>query len=221
MHGNLGYREAQVKAASRVRKITTARCRARIYKDNWMMSKLELKHIHPCSTKQFDHYHEYRELTMHTKCVIEDDDEAGILLNKTYLTLMNELGGYARYKDIHAKMIGTVWNVWSVESFGKDLARFIAEFNLEHNRWLSDDHRIWVPVYFQDKFWTGMRSAQRSESMHAFYGGFLHYKNGLVQFVHEHDNVLGNKEQKELEDDAADFKGIVPCSSSSIIKRQF
>ncbi|XP_016195617.1 protein FAR1-RELATED SEQUENCE 12-like [Arachis ipaensis] len=57
--------------------------------------------------------------------------------------------------------------------------------------------------------------------MHAFFGGYLHCKSGLVQFVHEYDNVLGNKEQKELEDDNADSKEVVPCLSSSTIERQF
>ncbi|QHO41757.1 Transposon protein [Arachis hypogaea] len=65
-----------------------------------------------------------------------------------------------------------------------------------------------------------MRSTQRSESMHAFYGGYLHCKSGLVQFVHEYDNVLGTKEQKELEDDAADSKGVIPCIGSTGIERQ-
>ncbi|RYR69219.1 hypothetical protein Ahy_A03g015756 [Arachis hypogaea] len=40
-------------------------------------------------------------------------------------------------------------------------------------------------------------------------------------FVHEYDNVLGNKEQKELEDDAADSKGVIPCIGSTCIERQF
>ncbi|KAL4306578.1 hypothetical protein AHAS_Ahas16G0192300 [Arachis hypogaea] len=66
-----------------------------------------------------------------------------------------------------------------------------------------------------------MRSTQRCESMHAFYGGFLHCKSGLVQFVHEYDNVLKNKEQKELEDDAANSKGVIPCIGSTGIERQF
>ncbi|XP_015965775.1 protein FAR1-RELATED SEQUENCE 5-like [Arachis duranensis] len=73
-------------------------------------------------------------------------------------------------------------------------------FNLYANR------RKWVPIFFKSEFWAGMRSTQRSESMHAFYGGYLHCKSGLVQFVHEYDNVLGTKERKELEDDAADSK---------------
>ncbi|XP_016195213.1 protein FAR1-RELATED SEQUENCE 5-like [Arachis ipaensis] len=94
-----GYQESQVKAASRVKKITTARCRSRMYvmfdrqKDNWMVSKLELKHTHPCSAKQAVYYHEYRELNMHAKCVILDNDEVGIWTNKTYVALANEVSG--------------------------------------------------------------------------------------------------------------------------------
>ncbi|XP_016164230.1 protein FAR1-RELATED SEQUENCE 5-like [Arachis ipaensis] len=377
-----GYRESRVKAAIRVKRITTAGCKARMYvmldrhNDNWLVTKLELKHTHACSAEQAVHYSEYRELTMHAKCVIQNNDEAGIRPNKTYLALANEvggssklgysekdvrnyitrnlrcadvnedvkemiryfmrmrdinpnffyavdvdetnkfksaiwvdarcrasyeyfgdvvsfdttyrrnkhglpfasfvgvitasphyldvlcwaiitdqcksifgaiknvfpntrhrwciwhimkkiphkLGGYAKYREIDDKMHGTVWNAHSEASFEKDWCAFVNEFNLQKNKWLSglyEDRRMWVPIYFQGEFWAGMRSTQRSESMHAFFGGYLHCKSGLVQFVHEYDNVLGNKEQKELEDDAADSKGVVPCSSSSTIERQF
>ncbi|MED6193228.1 hypothetical protein PIB30_017194 [Stylosanthes scabra] len=66
-----------------------------------------------------------------------------------------------------------------------------------------------------------MRSIQRSKSMHAFYGGFLHRKTSLTQFVHEFDKVLGNKEQKELDDDGTDSKGVLHCVSNSLIELQF
>ncbi|RYR34940.1 hypothetical protein Ahy_A10g050000 [Arachis hypogaea] len=36
------------------------------------------------------HYHEYRELTMHDKCVITDNNETIIRPNKTYVALANE-----------------------------------------------------------------------------------------------------------------------------------
>ncbi|RYQ92367.1 hypothetical protein Ahy_B09g098571 [Arachis hypogaea] len=123
-----GYRESQVKVASRVRKITTARCRARMY-------------------VMFD-----RELTMHAKCVIQDNDEASIRPNKTYLTLANEVGGSSNLgyleKDVRNFITSNLHYAdekcgcqendelfHSVESFKKDWAQFIAEFNLEHNRW--------------------------------------------------------------------------------------
>ncbi|RYR16123.1 hypothetical protein Ahy_B04g073070 isoform G [Arachis hypogaea] len=225
-------------------------------KDNWMVSKLELKHTHPCSAKQAVHYTEYKELTMHAKCVIQNNDEAGIRPNKTYLALTNEdinpnffyavdvdevnqfksalwvdtrcRASYEYYGDVvsfdttyrrnkhglpFASFVG-------VNHHGKStLLRCTLMGNEEVD--LYDERRMWVPIYFQGKFWVGMRSTQRSESMHAFYGGYLHFKSGLIQFVHEYDNVLGNKEQKELEDDAADAKGVVPCSSSTTIERQF
>ncbi|RYR24827.1 hypothetical protein Ahy_B02g058368 [Arachis hypogaea] len=281
-----------------------------------LVTKLELKHTHACSAEQAVHYSEYRELTMHAKCVIQNNDEAGIRPNTTYLALANEVGGssklgysekdvrnyitrnlhcadvnedvkkmiryfvrmrdinlkffyavdvdktnkfksmdfrlhlslvstitasphysdvlcwkiphklrgYAKYGKIDDKMHGTVWNARSKESFEKDWCAFVNEFNLHKNKWISDlyeDRRMWVPIYFQGEFWAGMRSTQRSESMHVFFGGYLHCKSGLVQFVHEYNNVLGNKEKKKLEDDAADSKGVVPCSSSSTIERQF
>ncbi|QHO53748.1 Protein FAR1-RELATED SEQUENCE [Arachis hypogaea] len=179
-----GYRESRVKAATRSNRITTTRCKARMYvmldRENecWVVSRVELRHSHPCSADKAVHYHEYPELTMHAKCVITDNDEAGIRPNKTYLALANEVDLYA-------------------------------------------NRRKWVPIFFKSEFWAGMRSTQRSESMHAFYGGYLHCKSGLVQFVHEYDNVLGNKEQKELEDDAADSKGVIPCIGSTGIERQF
>ncbi|RYR77151.1 hypothetical protein Ahy_A01g001615 [Arachis hypogaea] len=138
-------------------------------KECWVVYRLELRHSHPCLAKKAVRYHEYRELTMHAKCVITDNNEADIRPNKT---------PYA-------------------------------------NRWK------WVPIFFKSEFWASMRSTQWSESMHAFYGGFLHCKSRLVQFVHEYDNVLGNKEQKELEDDAADSKGVIPCIGSTAIERQF
>ncbi|RYR54656.1 hypothetical protein Ahy_A06g029969 [Arachis hypogaea] len=39
------------------------------------------------------HYHQNRELSIHVKCVIEDNDEVRIRPNKTYLALTNEVGG--------------------------------------------------------------------------------------------------------------------------------
>ncbi|XP_072056275.1 protein FAR1-RELATED SEQUENCE 5-like [Arachis hypogaea] len=86
----------------RVKRITTAGCKARMYvmldrqNDNWLVSKLELKHTHTCSAEQAVHYSEYRELTMHANCVIKNHDEAGIWPNKTYLALANEVGGSSK-----------------------------------------------------------------------------------------------------------------------------
>ncbi|RYR58925.1 hypothetical protein Ahy_A05g024785 isoform B [Arachis hypogaea] len=62
---NVSKIHSRVKAVTRVKRITTSGSKARMYvmldrqKDNWMVSKLELKHTHPCSAKQTVHYTEY------------------------------------------------------------------------------------------------------------------------------------------------------------------
>ncbi|RYR53633.1 hypothetical protein Ahy_A06g028824 [Arachis hypogaea] len=51
--------------------------------------------------------------------------------------------------------------------------------------------------------------------------GGLHCKSGLVHFVYEYDNVLGNKERKKLEDDDADSKEVITYVSNTSIERKF
>ncbi|RYR62197.1 hypothetical protein Ahy_A04g019598 [Arachis hypogaea] len=70
---------------------------------------------------------------------------------------------------------------------------------------------MWVPIFFKGQFWASIRSTQRSDGMHSFFGEFLNCNTSLVQFIHEFDNVLGTMEQKKLEDDAADLRGILYC----------
>ncbi|XP_057733896.1 protein FAR1-RELATED SEQUENCE 5-like [Arachis stenosperma] len=96
-----GYRECRVNAATRANRIIAMRCRATMYvmldkeKESWVVSRLELRHSHSYSAKKVVHYHEYRELTMHAKCVITDNVEVGIRPNKMYLALVNKVGGFS------------------------------------------------------------------------------------------------------------------------------
>ncbi|XP_025703073.1 protein FAR1-RELATED SEQUENCE 6-like [Arachis hypogaea] len=275
-----GYRECRVNAATRANRIIAMTCRATMYvmldkeKESWVVSRLELRHSHPCSAKKAVHYHEYQELTMHAKCVITNNDEVGIRPNKTYLALVNKgmMNYFVRMKEINPnffyaidvddanKFRNALWvdarcrvsyeyygDVVSFDTtyrrnmsvylllsytYGLPFASFVgvnhhgkstlfgyALLGSEEIPNLYANRRKWVPIFFKSEFWASMRSTQRSESMHVFYGGFLHCKSGLVRFVHEYDNVLGNKEQKELEDDAAYSKAVIPCIGSTSIER--
>ncbi|XP_057760914.1 protein FAR1-RELATED SEQUENCE 5-like [Arachis stenosperma] len=95
-----GYWKSRVEAATQTNRITVTRCRKMIYvmldreKESWIVSRLELRYFHPYLAKKSVDYHKYRELTTHAKCVITDNNEAGIRPNKTYLTLANEVGGF-------------------------------------------------------------------------------------------------------------------------------
>ncbi|RYR51113.1 hypothetical protein Ahy_A06g026165 [Arachis hypogaea] len=83
------------------------------------------------------------------------------------------------------------------------------------------DRQMWVPVFFKDEFWAGMRSTHRSESMHVFFDKYLNSKSSLLQFICQYQTYVIDKEQNELECDAADLRGIIPCVFSSPIEKQF
>ncbi|RYR78487.1 hypothetical protein Ahy_A01g003311 [Arachis hypogaea] len=115
------YRESRVRATSRRNKIIATRCITRMYvmfdgeKENWMLSRLKLRHSHPCSAKKFVHYHAYREMTIHAMYVIEDNDEIDIQPNKTYLALANEVGRSSNVsyseKEVKNYITGKLHNV--------------------------------------------------------------------------------------------------------------
>ncbi|RYR54593.1 hypothetical protein Ahy_A06g029903 [Arachis hypogaea] len=272
-----GFRGSHVKAPIRKNIMAGVGCRARIYakfhrkKHDWVLLKVELNHSHPCSTKKALHYHENRKLTMHAKCIIEVNDEAGIRPNKTFLALANEVGGpsnlgfsekdvrnyisstllstnvsadvkemlnyYMRMKELNPnyfyavnlnednKFMSAVWvDVRcraSYEYYGDVVSFDTTESTNRSFLDLFEDRHMWVPIFFKGQLWASMRSTQRSECMHSFFGGYLNCKTSLAQFVHEFNNVLGTKEQKELEDDAADSRGLIPCSIRSAIERRF
>ncbi|RYR53915.1 hypothetical protein Ahy_A06g029156 [Arachis hypogaea] len=114
----------------------------------------------------------------------------------------SKLNGYKGHADIEQEMSHVVWNFHSKDSFDRNWNDFLLNFGLADNKWLSDlyeDRHIWVPIYLDHHFWAGMRSTQRSESMHSFF----------------------NKEQAERESDAVDFHTVVPCATKSSIEAQF
>ncbi|RYR10008.1 hypothetical protein Ahy_B05g078457 [Arachis hypogaea] len=97
-----------------------------------------------------------------------------------------------------------VWNSHSKDSFDRNWNDFLLNFGLVDNKWLS-----------------GMRSTQRSESMHSFFNKFITRNSSLIQFVKQYDNCLGSWEQAERESDAADFHTVIPCATKSSIEAQF
>ncbi|KAL4370231.1 hypothetical protein AHAS_Ahas06G0045100 [Arachis hypogaea] len=142
------------------------------------------------------------------------------ILNK----IPNKLVGYRHFDQLITCMKRIVFESKSKDSFERDWHDFIEEYDLHNSRWLNDmfaDRHMWVPVFFKDEFWAGMRSTQRSESMHSVFDKYLNSKSSLLQFVRQYQNCVIDKEQKELECDAADLRGIIPCVSSSPIEKQF
>ncbi|RYR17334.1 hypothetical protein Ahy_B03g062099 [Arachis hypogaea] len=270
------YHGSRVKAPSQKNTISAAGYKARIYVKHARLDFVQgrVDALTLLFSGKAVHYHKYKQLTMHTKCVIEDNDD-------TFLALANEAGGpsnlgfsdkdlrnyitrlrtsnvnadvrgmmsyFMRMKDINpnffyavkldeeCKFKGAVWvnarcrasyeyygdvvSVDSTYSTNRHGFPFVSFVGVNHYD-LYDDRHMWVPIYFKGEFWAAMRSTQRSESMYAFYGGFLHSRTSLVQFVHEYDNVLEVNKRRKLEDDAANSRKVIPCATSSPMENQF
>ncbi|RYR14715.1 hypothetical protein Ahy_B04g071392 [Arachis hypogaea] len=162
--------------------------------DAWIISKVVLDHSYPCCPSKAEMLKQHRELSMSIRCTIENNEEA--------------------------------------DSFHRNWNDFLLNFGLVDNKWLSvcvwvysadlyEDRHIWIPIYLDHHFWAGMRSTQRSESMHSFFNKFITRNSLLIQFVKQYDNCLGSREQAERESDAADFHTVIPCATKSSIEAQF
>ncbi|KAL4305907.1 hypothetical protein AHAS_Ahas16G0125200 [Arachis hypogaea] len=168
-----GYRTSCVKAPKRRKTVASTNCKIRCYlaldkmTRKWKISRVEVSHSHPLNSKLSGMFSANRQLSMHVKDMIQQNDQAGIRPN------------------------------------------------------MFADRHMWVPVFFKNEFWAGMRSTQRSESMHLVFNKYLNSKSFLLQFVRQYQNCVIDKEQKELECDAADLRGIIPCVFSSPIEKQF
>ncbi|KAI8562666.1 hypothetical protein RHMOL_Rhmol03G0052300 [Rhododendron molle] len=101
-----------------------------------------------------------------------------------------------------------VYDSLTKEECEKNWANLINTYHLEANEWLSglyEERHRWAPAFVKDVFWAGMSTTQRSESMNAYFDGYVHSNTTLKEFVEQYDNALRNKVQKEEEEDARCF----------------
>ncbi|XP_050896702.1 protein FAR-RED IMPAIRED RESPONSE 1-like [Lathyrus oleraceus] len=66
-----------------------------------------------------------------------------------------------------------------------------------------------------------MSTTQRSESIHAFFDGYINSTTSLNQFVKQYDNALRSQAEKEFEADFNSTDTTIPCGSNSSIEKQF
>ncbi|XP_057760415.1 protein FAR1-RELATED SEQUENCE 5-like [Arachis stenosperma] len=136
----------------------------------------------------------------------------------------SKLNDYKGHIDIEQEMSHVVWNSYTKDAFDRNWNDFLTKYGLRGNKWLLElykDRHIWIPVYLDHHFWAGMRSTQRSESMHLFFNKFITRNSSLRQFVKQYDNCLASREQAERKFDATDFHTVIPCATKSAIEAQF
>ncbi|XP_058006852.1 protein FAR-RED IMPAIRED RESPONSE 1-like [Hevea brasiliensis] len=81
-----------------------------------------------------------------------------------------------------------IYDSLTIEMFERNWNEFVVKHGLERNEWLSKlyvDREYWVPIYLNHTFWAGMVSTQRSESMHAYFDGYVNSMSTRKQFVEQ------------------------------------
>ncbi|KAG6631832.1 hypothetical protein CIPAW_13G117300 [Carya illinoinensis] len=136
-----------------------------------------------------------------------------------------KLGSYGSYKTgMKNALMKCVYDSQHVDEFEKCWDELLTTYNLQENAWLHSlyvEREHWVPAFFKDCFWAGMSTTQRSESMNAFFDGYVHSRTNLKEFVDQFDNALKKKIENENLADFHSFNVTIPCISRSPIEKRF
>jgi hypothetical protein len=133
-----------------------------------------------------------------------------------------KLAGLEAYQDIKHYLLKAVHDSMTVEEFEEKWNHTITLHHLEENEWLAklyEERERWVPAFLNSNFFAGMSSTQRSESMNAFFDGYVHSSTTLKVFVEQFEKAMRNKVEKEILSDFECFKGKLECSSSSPMEK--
>ncbi|KAH9740653.1 protein FAR1-RELATED SEQUENCE [Citrus sinensis] len=93
-----------------------------------------------------------------------------------------KLGAFKEREGIISSLLSIVYDSLSPNVFDEAWHDMMTVYNLWDNDWLNglyEERYRWVPYYLNDCFWAGMSTTQRSESMNAFFDGFVNAKINL------------------------------------------
>ncbi|KAL2895569.1 Protein FAR-RED ELONGATED HYPOCOTYL 3 [Bienertia sinuspersici] len=65
---------------------------------------------------------------------------------------------------------------------------------------------MWVPAYMRHLFWTGMKTTQRSESIHSFFDSYFNKTTHLCEFPQQYSCAMEVRANEEKEADANCWK---------------
>ncbi|KAM0850334.1 hypothetical protein ACQ4PT_053177 [Festuca glaucescens] len=134
------------------------------------------------------------------------------------------LSGHEKYGNIKYTLSNVVYDSLTKHDFDKAWVEMINKYDLQDNDWLHglyNSRYLWAPAYVKDTFWAGMSSTQRSESVNAFFDGYVNARTTLKQFVGQYENALRDKVEKENHADSKSFQEVIPCITHYDFERQF
>ncbi|KAH9795178.1 protein FAR1-RELATED SEQUENCE [Citrus sinensis] len=134
-----------------------------------------------------------------------------------------KLGRYAEYHVIKVSLLSVVYNSHTPVEFEESWHDMLDKYDLRNNQWLNglyEERNRWVPAFVKTTFWAGMSITQRSESMNAFFDGYVNSKTTLKQFVEKYEKAMESKIEKEWQVDARSFSQRLPCRTSFTMEKQ-
>ncbi|KAH9648102.1 protein FAR1-RELATED SEQUENCE [Citrus sinensis] len=96
--------------------------------------------------------------------------------------VLEKLGAFKESECIISLLLSAVYDSLSLNVFDEAWHDMMMVYNLWDNDWLNglyEERYRWVPYYLNDCFWAGMSTTERSESMNAFFDGFVNAKINL------------------------------------------
>ncbi|KAL0010130.1 hypothetical protein SO802_005238 [Lithocarpus litseifolius] len=132
--------------------------------------------------------------------------------------------GYREYKSIKFCLNNVVYDSLTKEEFEERWGRFIEKYHLESHEWLLElynERYYWVPTFVKDTFWAGMSTTQRTESINAFFDGYVHHQTTLKEFVEQYDKALAKNVVNENTEDFNSFQSSIPCFTHYAMEKQF
>ncbi|XP_052193932.1 protein FAR1-RELATED SEQUENCE 5-like [Diospyros lotus] len=138
--------------------------------------------------------------------------------------LPEKFGNHSCKASILLAIHDVVYESHSLEVFEQGWSSMIEKYALHDNDWLSGlytQRARWVPCFLKTSFWAAMSTTQRSESMNAFFDGYVHSKTSLNQFVEQYEWAMRAKVEKEFQADVKSFSQMVPCASRYPMEKQF
>ncbi|GLT47989.1 hypothetical protein SLA2020_216340 [Shorea laevis] len=128
------------------------------------------------------------------------------------------------FKWVKSKTVEEAENAWITlkQNYKHEYEGPLSE--KQHNekkswRWLESMYEKrynWIDAYLKDTFFAGMRSSQRSESINAFFDGYVNSMTPLHEFVSQYSKALQCRREEEENEDLVtmrmkpNFQGMHP-----------
>ncbi|XP_062162209.1 protein FAR1-RELATED SEQUENCE 4-like [Alnus glutinosa] len=138
--------------------------------------------------------------------------------------LPEKFGAHANFDGIKSALQSCLYDSQTIEEYEKNWKNLLESYDLHDNAWLRglySERTFWVPAYMKDTFWAGMNTTPRSESMNAFFDGYVHSQTTLKEFVDQFDIALRRMVENETRADFDFFNRTIPCISPLLLEKQF